>query len=182
MPPLPRFVGGHPKRRDRVRRTWTGLSDEHEPLFGLRRTRGANESSASCIARSCLTSKLTSSRLTSAGQDRSFHAAAEFGMNHTLENLFANVRKQNPFRPAVRSVALLGMRGDDQPWYMQVRFYDFATMDIEGDHLMFSLQEAINHAQADYGILESDWRPLQPGEVDSIPSFIAGERIQRKGF
>lgn len=103
-------------------------------------------------------------------------------MNHTLENLFANVRKQNPFRPAVKSVALLGMRGDDQPWYMQVRFYDFATMDIEGDHLMFSLQEAINHAQADYGILESDWRPLQPGEVDSIPSFIAGERIQRKGF
>lgn len=103
-------------------------------------------------------------------------------MNYELKNLFANVRKENPYRPSVRSIALLGMQGDDQPWYLQVRFYDFDTKDIEGDHLMFSLQEATNYAQVEYGISESDWRPLRPDEVDAIPTFIAGKRVSRKGY
>jgi hypothetical protein len=100
-------------------------------------------------------------------------------MLYELKNLFANVRKENKYRPTVRSIAFLGMHGDGQQWYLQVRFCDFDAMDIEGDHLIFSLQEAMDYARMEYGVLESDWRLLRSDEVNAIPTFIAGKRVHR---
>lgn len=113
------------------------------------------------------------------GQHRSSAMTQAIGMNHELKNLFANVREKCPWRPTVKSVALLGMRGDHEPMYMMVRFCDFDSQDIEGDHLMFSLEEAMDSSREEFGILESDWRTLRPEEVDAIPEFIGGIRVRR---
>lgn len=49
------------------------------------------------------------------------------------------------------------------------RFEDYDALRIEGDHLMLSFQEALDSAQADYGILPEDWRSMSQEEIQRIP-------------
>lgn len=53
--------------------------------------------------------------------------------------------------------------------YLEIRFVDYETLDIEGDHLMGSLEEAMEYAEIEFGILHDDWRPMSEEEIERIP-------------
>lgn len=86
-------------------------------------------------------------------------------------HLFAKVRCACEYRPSVTAIVLFGLEveGEDEPpLYMEIRFIDYASQQIEGDHLMLSLDQALEYARADYGILPTDWRAMNQGEIDRI--------------
>lgn len=86
-------------------------------------------------------------------------------------HLFAYVRQPCEYRSSVTAIVLFGLKveGDgDPPVYMEIRFIDYASQQIEGDHLMLSLEEALESARMDYGIEQDDWRPMSPEEIERI--------------
>lgn len=88
---------------------------------------------------------------------------------------FANVRKLNEFRPSVTSLVLFGLEIEDgDTVYLEIRFEDYEALQIGGDHLMPGLEEAMESAELDYGILRSDWREMSEMEIQRIP-FVGGE-------
>jgi len=62
----------------------------------------------------------------------------------------------------------------DNPVYLEIRFEDYETLQIEGDHLMLGLEEAMESAELEYGILRSDWREMSEMEIQRIPFFVGG--------
>lgn len=85
--------------------------------------------------------------------------------------LFANVRQPCEYRPSVTAVVLFGLKVEGEgepPVYMEIRFIDYGSQQIEGDHLMLSLEEALESARIDYGIRQSDWRAMSQEEIDRI--------------
>ncbi|MNI14383.1 hypothetical protein D3C73_676440 [compost metagenome] len=85
--------------------------------------------------------------------------------------LFAHTRKALAYRPGITSIVLYGLEvgdGLEGPYYLEIRFLDYETLRSEGDHLMFSLEEAMEAAEADYGILPGDWREMDEAEVARI--------------
>lgn len=85
--------------------------------------------------------------------------------------LFAKVRQPCEYRPNVTAIVLFGLEvegGEDPPVYLEIRFIDYGTQQVEGDHLMLSLAQALESARADYGILPADWRALSQEEIDRI--------------
>lgn len=92
-------------------------------------------------------------------------------MKKPLLYLFAKVRCICEYRPSVTAIVLFGLEveGEDEPpVYMEIRFIDYTSQQIEGDHLMLSLEEALEYAQADYGIHQTDWRAMNQEEIDRI--------------
>ncbi|MBX8502984.1 hypothetical protein K5D43_14795 [Pseudomonas cichorii] len=92
-------------------------------------------------------------------------------MTQAPQHLFASVRRRCEYRPAVTAIALLGLEVEGEgeaPVYMEIRFIDYDSQQVEGDHLMLSLEEALEHARADYGILQTDWRAMSQEEIDRI--------------
>lgn len=53
--------------------------------------------------------------------------------------------------------------------YLEIRFIDYETLDIEGDHLMGSLEEAMEYTEIEFGILHDDWCPMSAEEIERIP-------------
>ncbi|MGE9764986.1 hypothetical protein [Pseudomonas sp. PDM20] len=99
-------------------------------------------------------------------------------MPQPAKHLFANVRKISDFRPDVTAIVLFGMEATDgNPVYLEIRFLDYDALEIEGDHLMLSLEEAMDSAETEYGILKSDWRPMTELEIQRIPFFVGGKRV-----
>jgi hypothetical protein len=92
-------------------------------------------------------------------------------MSESPKYLFAHVRHPDDFRPEVTSVVLFGLASTDgQIFYLEIRYIDFEKNIIEGDHLMWSLEEAYECALRDYGVREADWRPLSKVEIEKIES------------
>ncbi|MCO8311775.1 GNAT family N-acetyltransferase [Pseudomonas mandelii] len=91
-------------------------------------------------------------------------------MPQSTSNLFAYVRKISDFRPDVTAIVLFGLKveGDD-PVYLEIRFRDYKELQIEGDHLMLGLEDALESAEFEYGILSSDWRAMSEAEIQRIP-------------
>ncbi|MCU1784790.1 hypothetical protein NTD80_18735 [Pseudomonas sp. 13B_2.1_Bac1] len=88
---------------------------------------------------------------------------------------FAKVRKLNEFRPGVTSLVLFGLEIEgDNPVYLEIRFEDYEALQIEGDHLMLGLEDAMESAELEYGILRSDWREMSEMEIQRIPFFVGG--------
>jgi len=96
-----------------------------------------------------------------------------------MSHLFAYVKKISNFRPDVTAIVLFGLEveGDD-PVYLEIRFQDYEELQIEGDHLMLGLEEALESAESEYGILPSDWRVMSGAEVQRIPFFVDGTRVR----
>ena len=87
--------------------------------------------------------------------------------------LFAHVRHSDDFRSEVTSIVLFGLASTDaQIFYLEIRYIDFERNIIEGDHLMWSLEEAYEYAFRNYGIREIDWCPLSRVEIERIESGI----------
>lgn len=85
--------------------------------------------------------------------------------------LFATVRQPCEYRPNVTAIVLFGLRVEgagEPPVYLEIRFIDYHSLQVEGDHLMLSLQDAVASAHVDYGILPSDWRVMSQHEIDRI--------------
>ena len=84
--------------------------------------------------------------------------------------LFANVRQPCHYRPNVTAIVLFGLTvvGDDEPVYLEIRFIDYDSLQVEGDHLMPSLENALEYALFDYGIEELDWREMSQQEINRI--------------
>ncbi|WP_253950562.1 hypothetical protein [Pseudomonas lijiangensis] len=98
-------------------------------------------------------------------------AMVSIQMTQAPQHLFASVRRRCEYRPAVTAIALLGLEVEGEgeaPVYMEIRFIDYDSQQVEGDHLMLSLEEALEHARADYGILQTDWRAMSQEEIDRI--------------
>lgn len=57
----------------------------------------------------------------------------------------------------------------DASVYLEIRFEDYQALQIESDHLMLTLEEAMKCAEAEYGIAPSDWRVMSQHEIDRIP-------------
>lgn len=94
-------------------------------------------------------------------------------MIESPQYLFAHVRHPDDFRPKVTSIVLFGLASTEgQIFYLEIRYIDFERNIIEGDHLMWSLEEAYEYAFIDYGIRELDWRPLSKVEIEKIESII----------
>ena len=91
-------------------------------------------------------------------------------MTQAPSYLFAYVRHPCEGRPHVTAIVLFGLtvEGEDSPVYMEIRFIDYLARQIDGDHLMFSLDQALISARNDYGILETDWRAMSPEEIERI--------------
>lgn len=86
--------------------------------------------------------------------------------------LFAKVRQPCEYRPGVTAIVLFGLEVEGEgepPVYLEIRFIDYAGQQIEGDHLMLSLEDALESARVDYGILQADWRAMSPAEIARIP-------------
>lgn len=99
-------------------------------------------------------------------------------MTQSTSHLFAYVRKISDFRPDVTAIVLFGMKVDgDDPVYLEIRFQDYEGLRIEGDHLMLGLEEALESAEFEYGILPSDWRAMSEAEIQRIPFFVGGTRV-----
>lgn len=93
---------------------------------------------------------------------------------HT-NHLFAYVRKISNFRPNVTAIVLFGLKAeDDDLVYLEIRFKDYGELQIEGDHLMLGLDEALESAEFEYGILPNDWRVMSEAETQRIPFFVGG--------
>jgi hypothetical protein len=59
-------------------------------------------------------------------------------------HLFAYVRKISDFRPDVTAIVLFGQKAeDDDVVYLEIRFEDYGELQIEGDHLILGLDEAL---------------------------------------
>ncbi|WP_246871577.1 hypothetical protein [Pantoea ananatis] len=84
--------------------------------------------------------------------------------------LFAKVRQPCDYRPNVTAIVLFGLKvmGDDETVYLEIRFIDYDSLQVEGDHMMFSLEEALKFALIDYGIEELDWREMSQQEINRI--------------
>ena len=84
--------------------------------------------------------------------------------------LFANVRQPCDYRPNVTAIVLFGLKvmGDDEPVYLEIRFIDYDSLQIEGDHVLPALEEALEYALFDYGIDELDWREMSQQEINRI--------------
>jgi len=84
--------------------------------------------------------------------------------------LFAKVRQPCDYRPNVTAIVLFGLKvmGDDETVYLEIRFIDYDSLQVEGDHRMFSLEEALKFALIDYGIEELDWREMSQQEINRI--------------
>ncbi|WP_122422475.1 hypothetical protein [Pseudomonas viridiflava] len=92
-------------------------------------------------------------------------------MHPSPRHLFAYVRQPCEYRLSVTAIVLFGLsvEGEDEPpVYMEIRFIDYDRQQIEGDHLMLSLEEAIEAARRDYGIQPEDWRAMNQTEIDQI--------------
>jgi hypothetical protein len=92
-------------------------------------------------------------------------------MHHAPKHLFAYVRQPCEYRPSVSAIVLFGLSvegKDEPPVYLEIRFIDYSCQQVEGDHLMLSLEEAIEAARNDYGIQEDDWRAMSQKEIDQI--------------
>lgn len=91
-------------------------------------------------------------------------------MTQAPSYLFAYVRHPCEGRPHVTAIVLFGLtvEGEDSPVYMEIRFIDYLARQIDGDHLMFSLDQALISARNDYGILETDWRAMSTEEIERI--------------
>lgn len=88
-------------------------------------------------------------------------------------HLFAKVRRPDSFRPTVTAIVLFGLAATDGTvFHLEIRYIDYTSNIIEGDHLMTSLQDAYLHAFNDYGIEPSDWRELTVEEIASIEAGI----------
>lgn len=93
---------------------------------------------------------------------------------HT-SHLFAYVRKISDFRPDVTAIVLFGLKAeDDDLVYLEIRFKDYGELQIEGDHLILGLDEALESAEFEYGILPNDWRVMSEAEIQRIPFFVGG--------
>jgi beta-xylosidase len=93
-------------------------------------------------------------------------------MPQVPQHLFALVRQACKYRPEVTAIVLFGLAVEGEgepPLYMEIRFTDYTRLQIEGEHMMLSLDEAIAAARHDYGILPLDWRQMSQEEVDRIP-------------
>jgi len=96
-------------------------------------------------------------------------------MPQPTSHLFAYVRKINDFRSDVTAILLYGLKAeDDDLMYLEIRFRDYGALQIEGDHLMPGLNEALESAEFDYGILPNDWRVMSEAEIQLIPFFVGG--------
>ncbi|WPN55830.1 hypothetical protein [Pseudomonas sp. P9_31] len=96
-------------------------------------------------------------------------------MPQPTSNLFAYVRKISDFRPDVTAIVLFGLKAeDDDLVYLEIRFKDYGELQIEGDHLMPGLDEALESAEFEYGILPNDWRVMSEAEIQRIPFFVGG--------
>lgn len=92
-------------------------------------------------------------------------------MTQAPQHLFAFVQQRCEYRPAVTAIVLFGLKVEgegESPVYMEIRFIDYGSQQVEGEHLMLSLEEALEHARDDYGILQTDWRAMSREEMDRI--------------
>ena len=92
-------------------------------------------------------------------------------MPQAPRHLFAYVRQPCEYRPSVTAIVLFGLSvegKDEPPVYLEIRFTDYSRQQVEGDHLMLSLEEAIELARSDYGIQADDWREMDQQEIDQI--------------
>lgn len=86
-------------------------------------------------------------------------------------HLVADVKKPCAYRPNVSTIVLFGLEVEGEhepPIYMEIRFLDYDSQQIEGDHLMHSLEEALESAKQDYGIFRDDWREMNEVEIARI--------------
>lgn len=86
-------------------------------------------------------------------------------------HLVADVKKRCEYRPSVSTIVLFGLevKGEQiPPVYMEIRFVDYESQKIEGDHVMLSLEEALEFAEKDYGILKDEWREMSEVEIARI--------------
>ncbi|MEA1031458.1 hypothetical protein T3A99_23080 [Pseudomonas sp. N-137] len=94
-------------------------------------------------------------------------------MPQPTSHLFAYVRTVSDFRPDVTAIVLFGLEvKDDDPVYLLIRFEDYGKLQIEGDHLILGLDEALESAEFEYGILPNDWRVMSEAEIQRIDSNI----------
>lgn len=87
------------------------------------------------------------------------------------QHLFAYVRQPCEYRPHVTAIVLFGLKvagGDEPAVYLEIRFIDYDRLQVEGDHLMLSLEEALEAARTDYGIEQGDWRGMSQEEIDRV--------------
>ncbi|MCQ4317172.1 hypothetical protein EA797_03950 [Stutzerimonas zhaodongensis] len=94
-------------------------------------------------------------------------------MNETPQYLFSHVKHADDYRPDVTAIVLFGMAATDgHVFYLEIRYIDYENDIVEGDHLMWSLEEAYEYAFRDYGIQKNDWRQLSLEEIKAIDSGI----------
>jgi hypothetical protein len=100
-------------------------------------------------------------------------------MPQAPRHLFAQVRQACEYRPSVTAIVLFGLavEGEDEPpVYMEIRFIDYAALQIEGDHMMLSFDEAIAAALRDSAAgLAAD----EPGRDRPYP-LVAAEPVIRR--
>ncbi|WJD60239.1 hypothetical protein [Pseudomonas kurunegalensis] len=90
-------------------------------------------------------------------------------MPKPTSHLFAYVRTVSDFRPDVTAIVIFGLEvANDDPVYLLIRFKDYEEVQIEGDHLFPGLDEALESAEFEYGILPSDWRVMTEAEIQRI--------------
>ncbi|WDG78657.1 hypothetical protein PUP68_14605 [Pseudomonas chlororaphis] len=96
-------------------------------------------------------------------------------MPQPTSHLLAYVRKISDFRPDVTAIVLFGLKAEDDGLvYLEIRFNDYGKLQIEGDHLMLGLDEALESAEFEYGILPNNWRVMSEAEIQRIPFFVGG--------
>ncbi|MDC6488370.1 hypothetical protein EIG75_17090 [Pseudomonas syringae] len=99
-------------------------------------------------------------------------------MPESTNHLFAYVRKISDFRPDVTAIVLFNLKVEDgYRAYLEIRFKDYGKLQIEGDHLMLGLNEALESAKFEYGILPIDWRVMSEAEIQRIPFFVGGTSV-----
>lgn len=84
---------------------------------------------------------------------------------------FAPCKEPSEF--GVTSVVLIGLVSTDgDALYLLIRYVDYETGVVEGDHLYHSLEEAFESTHSDYGIGPGDWRSLSEAEIAVVDAQI----------
>lgn len=87
--------------------------------------------------------------------------------------LIAPVPRHEAAHSDLGSIVLFGLPvADGRVVYLEIRYRDYETGLVDGDHLHASLEEAFASLQQERGIFRQVWRPLSPDAIARIDAII----------
>ena len=93
--------------------------------------------------------------------------------DHPSISIAANVKRRSHRNEAISFLVVHALMCEDGGFvYLLIRYIDFDSEQIDGDHLHVSLDEALVNAEHEFGVQSSDWFALTALQAERIDRSI----------